>query len=53
LQVGVPAVVARLQLQPAQAARAASPVVVAVAVEPRLTQAQPAQAVQEGAALSS
>ena len=44
---------ARLQPQPAQVATAASPVAVAAEVEPRLTQAQPAQAAQEGAALSS
>jgi hypothetical protein len=34
LQVGVPAVVARLQLQPAQAAQAASPEEAAVVVVP-------------------
>jgi len=53
LQVAVLAAVAHLQRQPAQVERAAFPAVAVAAVEPRLTQAQPAQAVQEGAALSS
>ena len=44
---------ARLQLQPVTAAQEAFPAVAVAAVEPRLTQAQPVQAAQEGAALSS